>query len=208
MTGRGRPVKSMEPSDVSKRKRSGEKIAKLRKDKGWTQSDMAIELDRSVATIRRYERGEVDLPEDVARKLENITGIFWRYWIGETECTSMYVYLDEREKELEDAAMAEWEEIDKDKENFRNRLTALFSLCGYRYEHGNLSIIAFQDLFGDWDEHQIPQCEHQLNPYHAPDETYHFDDAEITALLDGMRDLIGFHWFKKVEAHKAKLAKK
>ena len=208
MTSRGRPAKSMEPSDVSKRKRSGEKISKLRKDKGWTQHDMSTLLDRSIATIRRYEHGEVDLPEEVAKKLENITGIFWRYWSGETECTSLYAYSDEREKVHEDAALAALEEIEKDKEDFRNRLTALFSLCGYRYKHGNLSTIAFQDLFGDWDEHQIPQCEHQLNPYHAPDETYHFDEAELTALLNDMRNLIGFHWFKKVEAHKAKLAKK
>ena len=208
MTNRGRPAKSMEPSDVSKRKRSGEKISKLRKDKGWTQHDMSALLDRSIATIRRYEQGEVDLHESVAKKLEAMTGIFWRYWTGETECTSLYTYLDERERELEDAAMAEWEEIEKDKEDFRNRLIALFSLCGYRYQRGNMGIIDFQDLLGDWDEHQIPQCEHQLNPYHAPNETYHFDDEEITALLNEMRNLIGFHWFKKVEAHKAKLAKK
>ena len=203
MNKRGRPPKNSDPSAVSKRKLSGERIAQLRKNKGWTQEYMASKVDRSIATVRRYENGEVDVHESVARNLEHLTGIFWRYWTGETTCTEYSAYQDE----LEDLGLEESTEILKDENEHSNKLENLFSLCGFQYERDK-ELYTFYDLLGDWDDSKIPPCEHQITPYHAPDQTYYFSDDELTALLADMKTLVGYHWYKKVEAHNIKLKNK
>ena len=74
MSKRGRPQKSMEPQDVSRRKETGTRILKWRKKMGWTQEYMAEQMEKSVAAVRRYEKGEVDLHENAAKKLELLDG--------------------------------------------------------------------------------------------------------------------------------------
>ena len=207
MSKRGRPQKSMERQDVFRRKESGERIQQWRKKMGWTQEYMAERVRKSVAAVRRYEKGEVDLHENVAKKLECLSGVFWRYWTGETNCTERTAYLNEQMRLHEDAALEEYAEILKDEDERRNKLENLFSLCGFRYERDK-GLYAFYDLVGDWDDSQIPPCEHQVTPYHMPDQTYHFSDDELTALLSDIKNLVGYHWYKKVEAHNSKFKHK
>lgn len=207
MSKRGRPKKSMEPQDVSRRKETGTRILKWRKKMGWTQEYMAEQMEKSVAAVRRYEKGEVDLHENAAKKLEFLSGIFWRYWTGETTCTESAAYTDEQRRLHEDAAMEELEEILKDENERSNKLTSLFSLCGFRYERDK-TLYAFYDMLDDWDDSDIPPCEHRITPYHAPDQTYYFSDDELTALLVDMKTLVGYHWYKKVEAHNSSLKNK
>lgn len=47
----------------------GQKLFKLRKDKGWSQPELAKRIGTSGAIIGRYERGEMTPSIDVARKL-------------------------------------------------------------------------------------------------------------------------------------------
>ena len=67
----------------------GKKIAILRKDKDWSQTDLANELNTSVSVISRYERDEMTPSIDTAKKLADLLDTTVGYLMGETEESSL-----------------------------------------------------------------------------------------------------------------------
>jgi transcriptional regulator with XRE-family HTH domain len=68
----------------------GKKIAILRKDKGWSQTDLANQLDTSVSVISRYERDEMNPGIDAAKKLADLLDSTVGYLLGETEESNLF----------------------------------------------------------------------------------------------------------------------
>ena len=63
----------------------GYKISKLRKDKNWSQGDLAQRLDASREIIGKYERGE-NLPSiEMVAKMAKEFGVTVDFLIGEGE---------------------------------------------------------------------------------------------------------------------------
>jgi len=63
----------------------GNKISKLRKDKNWSQSDLAKRLEASREIIGKYERGE-NLPSiEMVAKMAKEFGVTVDFLIGEGE---------------------------------------------------------------------------------------------------------------------------
>jgi len=66
----------------------GNKISLLRKDKNWSQGDLAQRLDASREIIGKYERGE-NLPSiEMVAKMAKEFGVTADYLIGEGENAS------------------------------------------------------------------------------------------------------------------------
>lgn len=202
----GRPKKEDTPAEVERRLKAGKRMVDFRRERGWTQENLAEKLEKTALTIGRYERGKIGVKASVAKWLERETGIFWRYWTGETDCRSQRDYGLERDRE--NAAIEDWacEEHAREEAEYTFRLEALFFLCGYRYIRDETA--DFWDLDPGRDESLLPPCRHQITPYDGSGQTYHFDDMELEELLVDLKDTIGYHWFKKVEAHKCKTLKK
>ena len=200
MENRGRPRKETNPADIERRKEAGRRIVQLRHENRWTQDELAEKVERAPISIGRYERGELDSPERTARRIEGMTGVFWKYWTGETHFKDRGEYLRQesiaREK-AEDEGLAEYE---KERAEYQSQLRALFSLCGYRYED-NSAEAAFYDLADSANENELPPCDHKITDYKNPEQVYQFDDEELKLLIVEFRDTIGYSWYKKVMAH-------
>ncbi len=62
----------------------GEKINKLRKERGWSQQSLAKQLGTSGPVIGRYERGEMMPSVEVAGKLADAFGVTLDYLVDTT----------------------------------------------------------------------------------------------------------------------------
>jgi transcriptional regulator with XRE-family HTH domain len=62
----------------------GDKILSLRKDKGWSQQQLAKEIGTSGPIIGRYERGEMMPSVEVAKKLAKIFRVTLDYLVDDT----------------------------------------------------------------------------------------------------------------------------
>ena len=79
----------------------GSRITLLRKDKGWSQGDLAKELGASREIIGKYERNE-NLPSiEMALKMSNAFGVTVDYLLGEGEFASFDKDLMDRIKDFE-----------------------------------------------------------------------------------------------------------
>lgn len=207
MENRGRPRKETNSADIERRKEAGRRIVQLRHENGWTQEELAEKVERAPISIGRYERGELDIPERTARQIEGMTGVFWKYWTGETDFKNRSEYIRQEsiaQEEAEEKGLAEYE---KERAEYQSQLRALFSLCGYRYED-NSAEAAFFDLVDSANENEMPPCAHKVTDYKNPEQVYQFDDEELELLIAEFRDTIGYSWYKKVMAHSRRGQKK
>ncbi|MBW1745633.1 MAG: helix-turn-helix transcriptional regulator [Deltaproteobacteria bacterium] len=62
----------------------GDKILTLRKEKGWSQQQLAKKIGTSGPIIGRYERGEMMPSVEVAKKLAYTFGITLDYLVDDT----------------------------------------------------------------------------------------------------------------------------
>jgi transcriptional regulator with XRE-family HTH domain len=68
----------------------GKKIGLLRKEKGWSQTELAGQLNTSVSVISRYERDDMNPSIDAAKKLADLLGTTVGYLLGETEESNLF----------------------------------------------------------------------------------------------------------------------
>lgn len=68
----------------------GKKIAILRKEKGWSQTDLATELNTSVSVISRYERDEMIPSVDTAKRLAELLDTTVGYLLGENDEANLF----------------------------------------------------------------------------------------------------------------------
>lgn len=89
----------------------GDKILALRKQKGWSQQQLARQIGTSGPIIGRYERGEMTPSVEVAKKLADSFGITLDYLVDDTG----------RLAEIKDKAMlnrlTQIEELDQEEKN-------------------------------------------------------------------------------------------
>ena len=79
----------------------GSRITLLRKEKGWSQTDLAKELGASREIVGKYERNE-NLPSiEMALKMSNAFGVTVDYLLGEGEFASFDKELMDRIKDFE-----------------------------------------------------------------------------------------------------------
>jgi transcriptional regulator with XRE-family HTH domain len=62
----------------------GDKILSIRKDKGWSQQQLAKEIGTSGPIIGRYERGEMIPSVEVAKKLAKAFNVTLDYLVDDT----------------------------------------------------------------------------------------------------------------------------
>jgi transcriptional regulator with XRE-family HTH domain len=60
----------------------GKRIQELRKQRGWSQPELAKKIGTSGAIIGRYERGQMTPSIEVARKLADAFGVTVDYLVG------------------------------------------------------------------------------------------------------------------------------
>lgn len=63
---------------------AGEKIVRLRKEKGWSQQLLAQKIGTSGPIIGRYEREEMVPSVEVAKKLADVFGVTLDYLVDDT----------------------------------------------------------------------------------------------------------------------------
>lgn len=68
----------------------GKKLAKLRKEKKLSQTDLAKKLSTSVSVISRYERDEMTPSIDTAKKLATLLETSVGYLLGENEQADLF----------------------------------------------------------------------------------------------------------------------
>jgi transcriptional regulator with XRE-family HTH domain len=62
----------------------GDKILALRKERGWSQQQLAKSLGTSGPIVGRYERGEMTPSVEVAKKLAETFGVTLDYLVDDT----------------------------------------------------------------------------------------------------------------------------
>ena len=68
----------------------GKKIGILRKEKNWSQTEMAKKLNTSVSVISRYERDEMTPSIEVAKKLADLLNTTVGYLLGENDEANIF----------------------------------------------------------------------------------------------------------------------
>ncbi len=68
----------------------GKKISMLRKEKAWSQTELAKKLNTSVSVISRYERDEMTPSIEAAKKLADLLNSTVGYLLGETEESNIF----------------------------------------------------------------------------------------------------------------------
>ncbi len=68
----------------------GKKISMLRKEKGWSQTELAKKLNTSVSVISRYERDEMTPSIEAAKKLADLLNSTVGYLLGETDESNIF----------------------------------------------------------------------------------------------------------------------
>lgn len=63
----------------------GQKIADLRKQKGWSRESLGQQVGTSGAVIGRYERGEITPSVEIAKKMAQALDVSLDYLAGSTE---------------------------------------------------------------------------------------------------------------------------
>ena len=76
-------------------------IADLRKDKGWSQADLASQTDISQVMVGKYERGDAVPSIEVAKKIADAFGVSLDYLVGEGQNVSFDKKILERIKALQ-----------------------------------------------------------------------------------------------------------
>lgn len=66
----------------------GHRITELRKQKGWSQNDLARQIDVSRVIIGRYERTEAAPSIDIAKRMANAFEVSLDYLVGEGQYAS------------------------------------------------------------------------------------------------------------------------
>lgn len=178
----------------------GARIKEFRKRVGWTQEKCAEELGVSDLTIRRLElnadhkhRGEYPATKKTARKLEERTGIFWKYWFGETDYTDESQYKEalqdwaDREKG-ESEALAEME---REYEQRVSQYRSLFSMIGYHYE--NIEHTVAYDMAGLTGE--APIGPHNLTRVGENNRKVNLSDTQLESLIAYLKKQVNFAIF-------------
>jgi transcriptional regulator with XRE-family HTH domain len=68
----------------------GNKIAMLRKEKGWSQTELSKKLNTSVSVISRYERDDMIPSIEAAKKLAELLSTTVGYLLGESEDSNLF----------------------------------------------------------------------------------------------------------------------
>ncbi len=68
----------------------GKKISMLRKEKGWSQTELAKKHNTSVSVISRYERDEMTPSIEAAKKLADLLNSTVGYLLGETDESNLF----------------------------------------------------------------------------------------------------------------------
>ena len=98
----------------------GKRILELRKEKGWSQPEIAKKIETSGPIIGRYERGEITPSIEVAQKFANVFGVTLDYLVSDNDVPDI----------LHNSEMlARWEAIDnlpaEDKERILSVIDSL-----------------------------------------------------------------------------------
>jgi transcriptional regulator with XRE-family HTH domain len=110
----------------------GKKIAILRKELGWSQSDIATKLNTSVSVISRYERDEMTPSIDAAKKLADLLGSTVGYLLGENEESNLF-----KDPEMLDRFKAIKGFKDADKEKIYFTIDAMIHEVSNRKQYAN-----------------------------------------------------------------------
>lgn len=203
----GRPKKDMSQEAVQKRKTAGERLKMLRQGKIITlkpterlsQRKLATYLDRDVSWIRAYESG-VGIPEEIAEKLECLTGIIKEYWLGSTDklnWTDYQAEITERNQRL-----FAIDGLDSRVSSLDAARTTFFEVCGYSYAHLHTGFVEFARVImppAEQTESADPAAgRYYLTSLSYPDiDEVEFTPEEMDALIEKVKDLIAFECSRK-----------
>ena len=174
-----------------------ERIKAARKNKGFTQKQLAESIDVSIETIKRYEKGTSGVPEKVLRKLASALDVIPEYLEGETDKTSRIEYMAERLR-IEDKAADDYFKEAEEKEKILERFFVMF--CGFRYSYDREAQLTrdFSDLRAD---DGIAHGKPDIRPiklsrgYNDPkkkmiEETFSLSEKEFEELLSKVKSCV------------------
>lgn len=110
----------------------GKKIAILRKEKNWSQKELATKLNTSVSVISRYERDEMTPRIEAAKKLAYLLSTTVGYLLGENYEANIF-----KEPEILERFKAIKAFNKEDKEKIYFTLDAMIHEVGNRKQYAN-----------------------------------------------------------------------
>lgn len=180
-------------------KKSATRIKSLRKKNRLTQDELAKSIDRSVAMVRHYEKGEYPVPDEVAKSLYRRFGSIPEYWMGLTDAQTRAAFL--AEVEAAEYAVIKEHSAEIEEENTRRR--NFFNMCGYQYRDlaESHDPVYWAHVWGvaleNSEKYQHPVPEYQIIDTNEPETAMYLGEHDFQELLDKIHDLIAFECWKK-----------
>lgn len=193
---------------------AGERIKAFRIARGWTQEKCAEEWGfGDEISIRRFEGnakdpkpGKVYYPvsKNSALKIQDKTGIHFKYWMGEAPTQTAADYLEwQREQcdlaQHENASLEAEAELRETEQMHIKMMHDFFFMCGYDYQYLEGAKYDFASVSQNPGEELIYASthRHRLTSFNEPDKHYYFNKTELEALITELRETIAFTCFKK-----------
>lgn len=187
-------------TEIDRKRRAGTNVKAYRKEMGWTQEKCAEEWDLSVLTIRRLELnaepehyGEYPATQKTAKKISDMTGIYWEYWFGLSSFKEKRQYEDYLQEEAaRDTGMAEAQE-NEIAEHIKkvNGYRKLFLMLGYEYE--NYEGTAAYDFAEMYDGNALQP--HSLTPANGNGKKQYLSDHQLQATISYLKKQLDFAMF-------------
>lgn len=213
----GRKPKDNSPNAIKQRQLAGEHIRKFRKEVCDMNREEFTGENEGFAGVKgviyttpqelgRWERGEIEVPDNVAEKLSEITGVIKEYWLGITECKTRIEYDDE----CDPLGLEEYRaELDKESERIA-RIKTVLNFCGFGFEDFRDAKYDFVDFSNDPELiAEVQGAFNALTPYKIthidkavlPEAVYLSED-DLTSLLLEISNCIGYSCYKKLNRNK------
>lgn len=192
--------------ELERKKVSSRHIKDFRKNAiKCSQAVLAERIDVDTQTVGRYERMESSVSNSSAEALARLSGYIKEYWLGITECKTN----DEFTEECADAAASEQYQEELYLRHKREKVKALFEICGFGYENmadGRYDFIEYSDNEAIIAEHRSAIENH--TPNKITDYSQHFfttpvylSDDDLTVLAQNISCLIGYTCYRKTITH-------
>lgn len=196
----GRPKRDMTPEGIERRKIAGQRIKAYRKEeKGLSREGFAGMLESNSSSVQRWENGETEIGSKALKRLEEESGIWRKYWTGETEIKKEVDYnrilfqrqtteaIDRVRGRAYDEEADYYDELTKE---HINRLTAFFEILGYRFMC-NITEDPGEYYFGELLGHE-PISPYELAPISSMRNKKGYSDLEMDNLISSIKKAASF----------------
>lgn len=189
----GHPHKTHTPEDEERREKTSRHLKAYRAENSLTQKELGGLIGISDQTIRRYEKKDTDMSSAIAEDFEKKTGIYFKYWLGLTDCKTESEYLQEQEWVAE--VVGQLEQAQERQTILWSGIENAFDLCGYTLKPAPKYTALIREYSTREDKDVVSFWE--AKDKNDPEYRFYCTKDEVMEIVAALKETISFWGYKK-----------